>query len=560
LRAGIARLNPDGTLDTAFDAGTIENGCTVFSVAPQPGGKVLIGGNLNELGGWPRNYLARLDGAGGVDGAFTTDADDSVRAIALQDDGRIVVGGLFLAIGGQSRSRLARLDPDGVVESSFTPAANGKVYAVALQPDGKILIGGDFTAVNGMGRNRCARLNADGTLDEAFNPNVTGGDVRTLVLQRDGKILLGGSFSAVSGTTRYRIARLHPDGSLDAAFDPNADAYVFAVTLQADGKVLVGGTFNTIGGIGRQCLARLIADAPAEQDLAASPDGTAAAWTLGGAFPEVGDCAFEESPDGAAWTPLGAAQRTGGGWVLEGLSLPFNARRYLRGRARATADGMFNGGRSLFESVRIFYNPGETLSVAKAGNGAGTVTSDPAGIACGSACVHTFARGATVTLTAAPDGGHFFGGWAGDCAACGTNPNCDVTMSAARSCSTTFYSGGPGEASKGGSALTATKGGGTSVNVTYTPANCATDHTAYWGVGPIAGALAWTGAACGLGASGAASFDPGDPAAGSFVYFVIVGDNGSVEGSYGKHSSDTERPDTPETIECHPQQLAGACP
>jgi hypothetical protein len=65
------------------------------------------------------------------------------------------------------------------------------------------------------------------------------------------------------------------------------------------------------------------------------------------------------------------------------------------------------------------------LSVTRAGNGAGTVTSSPAGIDCGSTCATAYAPGTPVTLTAAASAGSFFAGWSGACAGTGT---CSVTM------------------------------------------------------------------------------------------------------------------------------------
>ncbi len=71
-----------------------------------------------------------------------------------------------------------------------------------------------------------------------------------------------------------------------------------------------------------------------------------------------------------------------------------------------------------------------TLTVQKAGPGAGTVTSDPPGIACGPNCILTkasFAENGTVTLTATPEPGSSFASWEGGCA--GSAPTCTVTMS-----------------------------------------------------------------------------------------------------------------------------------
>ncbi len=65
------------------------------------------------------------------------------------------------------------------------------------------------------------------------------------------------------------------------------------------------------------------------------------------------------------------------------------------------------------------------LDVSKTGVGFGTVTSDPAGIDCGSTCSEYFSDGVTVALTATPESGSTFTGWSGDCSGTGT---CEVTM------------------------------------------------------------------------------------------------------------------------------------
>ncbi len=87
-----------------------------------------------------------------------------------------------------------------------------------------------------------------------------------------------------------------------------------------------------------------------------------------------------------------------------------------------------------FEPVGLTY----TLSVAKSGTGAGTVTSLPAGINCGTDCSEAYLSGTSVALTAAPTSGSTFTGWSGACS--GTDATCTVTMSAARSVTATFMS------------------------------------------------------------------------------------------------------------------------
>ena len=76
-----------------------------------------------------------------------------------------------------------------------------------------------------------------------------------------------------------------------------------------------------------------------------------------------------------------------------------------------------------------------TLTVAKTGSGSGTVTSSPAGIACGATCSTQFNDGTSVTLTATAASGSKFTGWSGDCSGTG---GCVLTMSANHSATASF--------------------------------------------------------------------------------------------------------------------------
>jgi subtilisin family serine protease/uncharacterized protein (DUF2141 family) len=64
-----------------------------------------------------------------------------------------------------------------------------------------------------------------------------------------------------------------------------------------------------------------------------------------------------------------------------------------------------------------------TVTVSKNGSGAGTVTSNPAGINCGGDCTGAYPGGTTVTLTPSSTNGSRFAGWSGGCT--GTGP-CQV--------------------------------------------------------------------------------------------------------------------------------------
>jgi hypothetical protein len=114
----------------------------------------------------------------------------------------------------------------------------------------------------------------------------------------------------------------------------------------------------------------------------------------------------------------------------------------------------------------------------------------------------------------------------------------------------------PKEASPAGT-MTARRGSGSTVTVTYTPACGATQHTIYAGNLDAlrTGGLAWSQRFCSLGVSGSLSFMP----AGN-VYFVVAGNNGTTEGSYGRTSAG-ERPAAGAGGACsYTQDLSGTCP
>ncbi len=70
------------------------------------------------------------------------------------------------------------------------------------------------------------------------------------------------------------------------------------------------------------------------------------------------------------------------------------------------------------------------ISIAKAnfGTGSGIISSNPAGISCGAICKSSFAAGSSVTLTATPNEGSNFTGWAGDCASAGASASCTLIL------------------------------------------------------------------------------------------------------------------------------------
>jgi uncharacterized delta-60 repeat protein len=308
----IARLMPDGGLDSSFAALT-------FTPAPlnvpfinsipviQPDGKIIIAGSFNSVNGVARPSIARLNPDGSLDTSFVptgiqpTNGLTNYRSVVLRTDGKIILPGRFTVPAsfasnptGATYNRLPMLllNSDGTVDQSFgyfgslnfsfgsahatfsrmrdlqaAPDnsliglglngiyrfnANGSlnsflaivtdsqlanattsVNRLVVQSDGQVLVPGGFTHVydsNGVDhpRNGFFRVAFDGTID-AFNPAATGKYVTpgSFFRRVDGTTLIAfgqAGFDDVPGTFAipHNLGRLNTDGSLDNAFDPIA--------------------------------------------------------------------------------------------------------------------------------------------------------------------------------------------------------------------------------------------------------------------------------------------------------------------------------------------------
>jgi uncharacterized delta-60 repeat protein len=287
----IARLRPDGSLDASFNlvsgiAGIGNSGYPQSScVALQTNGQVLVGGLFTAtINGTYCNNIARLNSNGSLDTSFNpgtgtpgAGTGSLVNSIALQPDGKVLIGGNFTSINGTNCYGLARLNSDGSMDTNFTfvPIVGSLINCIAVQTNGNILIGGSFGNINGYTRHNIARLNPDGTLDLAFNATAipSGAVVKALTLQPDGKpIVTGWYFNSINGVANASLVRLNTDGSLDVNFMPTAitGSYgggIAALALQPDGGVLIGGSFAQINSTNINRIARLNGDAAPATNL-----------------------------------------------------------------------------------------------------------------------------------------------------------------------------------------------------------------------------------------------------------------------------------------------------
>ena len=307
----LARYNPNGTLDTTFGTNgkvmtDIGNGDddTIYSIAIQTDGKIVVGGYAHEIDGEGNDRfifaLARYNPDGTLDTTFGTNGkvmtdigngdDDTIYSIAIQADGKIVAGGYAYEIDGEGNDgllfALVRYNPDGTLDTTF--GTNGKVttdvgsgdddtiYSIAIQADGKIVAVG-YSENNTDRSFTVARYNPDGSFDTTFGrsgivitdmgENGSSDKAYDVALQRDGKIVVVGVEDAGKNYI-FAMARYNPDGSLDTTFGKNGKVTTDigsgsdkarSVAIQNNGKIVVAG-YSSFDGNYAFSLVRYLSD------------------------------------------------------------------------------------------------------------------------------------------------------------------------------------------------------------------------------------------------------------------------------------------------------------
>ncbi len=273
----IALLNPDGTLDTSFSAGS-GSAVTgkVLSFAQQPNGQVIVAGSFSAMQGSLAPYLERLNGDASIDTTFNSGADGPVNAVAVLPNGASTLT--------PSNSGVW-LNPNGQIRYSYSAASNGEIVCSAQQPNGQVIVGGLFSSFNGVsGLQNLVRLNTDGTVDPTFNPTPNE-VVNAIIIQSNGQIVIGGGFTNVDGVNNAYLARLNADGSLDTNYAPQPNLQVLCLLQQPDGDIVVGGDFTQMIPTGATTASDLIfigrLSSTGTVDTTFDPDLSGPAYCLG---------------------------------------------------------------------------------------------------------------------------------------------------------------------------------------------------------------------------------------------------------------------------------------
>jgi uncharacterized delta-60 repeat protein len=198
-RAGLAQLNSDGTLDTSFDPGSGVAGGSLFAMVRRDDGKVMIGGGFSEYNGILRAGIARVNSDGSLDASFDpgSGVNAPVRALVVLADDKVVVGGEFTEIRGSTVGRIARLESSGELDltSAIGTGADETISAISVLSDGKLAIGGSFSVFSGIERSYLVRLKANGSFDSSFNP---------------GFVVQGGGFKPVEAPDKFETVDSRP--------------------------------------------------------------------------------------------------------------------------------------------------------------------------------------------------------------------------------------------------------------------------------------------------------------------------------------------------------------
>jgi YVTN family beta-propeller protein len=417
---------------------------------------------------------AMSPGPFGVSPSAPRPARTAVLAVGSAPDG--------LAIGPEGRRVYVANRGDGTVSMldlrtnaplAATPVdawSSAPVQGVAASPDGRRI----YVATADLGVTVLDTA-TDAVVDAI--PVAAGEGVRAsphgLAVSPDGRTLYvaddrdGGAVSVVDlGTHAIVAARSRGAGSAPSAVaaSPGGDRawLAFAGADALDEYVVEAGTIG-----------RSVAVPAGPAGIAVSPDGARLYLTaaLAGAvvaidaetLATVAAATVGEAPRGVAVSPDGSrlyVANHGSGSVSVLSADPLAVVTTLEGLCAGPGGVAMSpdGARALVscegDGAIVEIGGPLTLAVGRSGTGYGTVTSTPAGILCGPACVARFDPGTVVTLTPAPDGSSTFSGWGGDCEQTGGV----VRMDASRSCTATFTyasSGGGGD-SGGGHCFVAT--------------------------------------------------------------------------------------------------------
>lgn len=319
----LVQLNNDGSIDEQFKADLRLNG-TLTDLLVQSDGKVILTGYFDHVNDVPRKTPFRLNPDGTLDSAFAPTV--AWQFPIIETSGQL--------IGASSPEPLVRLNPDGSQDLTFaTPAKlfGGPVTALAIQSDGKA-VAGTRSAQKPDGswptNSVLARFNANGSVDPGFtSPFTTNSSVHALASLTNGRTLVGGLLIPRTESRPRSFCRLDVDGSIDPTFAPPADpeTWLMKLVLRNDGKILIQ-SFD-MNGNGISNLIRFDAGGNVEHELRGCP-GTLVGTDDGQLLFAIGRNIIRLNEDGSTDASFGVGPNFVGGSmsaIIKAVKLPGGA-------------------------------------------------------------------------------------------------------------------------------------------------------------------------------------------------------------------------------------------
>jgi uncharacterized repeat protein (TIGR01451 family)/uncharacterized delta-60 repeat protein len=321
---GIARLNPDGTVDPTFNqayTGPIKGiqgsnkkaYCMyVYPDGTPNAGKILLAGMFDTYNDTPMGKIVRLN----VDGSIDTNFNPNIispnpinyagagfnvtpNVVTVDTNGKILCGGYFTNFNGYPISYIARLESNGVFDPTFNANSTAtyrgfasditamvtQVTDIELQPDGKILAAGIFRQFNGTNVRNIARLTANGNLDTSFVTsgfeNSTPGiyneynmvrDIDLVTTGTDYRLYAAGDFFRYNNANCNEMIRISCSGMNQGSNDINfrlrnagTNGNLYCMKRQGDGKIIIGGNFRSFNGITAEYVTRILPSNASDQ-------------------------------------------------------------------------------------------------------------------------------------------------------------------------------------------------------------------------------------------------------------------------------------------------------
>lgn len=292
--AGLARLNPDGTLDTTFDGdGRRSLSNNIYAprgLAIQPDGDIVVAGKSAATANVGDVVLVRVLNDGSLDPTFDDDgilntniADrhGEARGVVIQSDGKIVIAGALTALGhGSFDPVVMRFVPSGNLDTTFDgdgirqveltgDSTDLRFTDLAIDQDGRIIaVSDNQNSYDFFFRDelKVVRLEQNGALDVDFDHNGVVDSTncengRKILIQPNGRVIsLGGRDRARNDGDHIDgicVERFTANGSVDVLFNPEIPdgiaridmLGISAVAELPSGKILIGG-WREAGGSG----------------------------------------------------------------------------------------------------------------------------------------------------------------------------------------------------------------------------------------------------------------------------------------------------------------------